>query len=164
MIGRALVLALLLLAAPAWAWEGSGVKVPDPPGWERREGEAGALVRFYAPKGPGPRASLGVSARDLGEVEDLTREHVHDAVRTLAAEVEGFHLLGSRPEQVQGRPGHRLAYKAKLGGHAFRVTQVMLVRTGRLYVLTLATPEDAHAKCAPVLEKALAGLEITATE
>lgn len=158
------LLALLLLAAPASAWEGSGVKLPDPQGWEAREGEAGALVRFYAPKGPGPRASLGLSARDLGEVEDLTRDHVQEAVRTLAAQVEGFHLLGSRAEQVQGRPGHRLTYKAKLGGHAFRVTQVMLVRSGRLYVLTLATPDDAHAKCAPVLDKALAGLEITASE
>lgn len=161
---RIALLVLLALAGPAWGWEGAGVKLPDPQGWERREGEAGALVRYYAPPGPGPRASLGLSAQDLGEVEELSKDLVQEAVRTLAAEVEGFHLLGSRPEQVQGRPGHRLVYKGKVGGHQFRVTQVMLVRTGRLYVLTLATPDDAHAKCQPVLDKALAGLEITATE
>lgn len=160
----ALWLAFLLLAAPAWAWEGEGVKIPDPAGWERRVGEPGALVRYYAPPGPGARASLGLSAQDLGEVEDLSRDVFQEAVRTLAAQVEGFQLVGSRAEQVHGNPGQRIVYRARMNGHRFRVAQVMLVRSGRLYVLTLATPEEAHAKFQPVLDKALKGLEITAAD
>lgn len=159
-----LLLLFLVPVSPAGAWEDPslGLKVPDPQGWEVRAGaEKGALVRFYAPPGPGPRASLGISARELGEVQELTRDQVHEAVRTLAAELEKFELVASRPTEVQGRPAHRLCYKAVLGGHAFQATQVLVVRGGRLFVFTLATPVDRHGTLLPVLDRTLKGMELS---
>ena len=160
---RPALLALLLLglAGPARAWEDSslGLRLPDPKGWEVRTGsEKGALVRYYAPPGPGPRPSLGLSARELGEVEVLTRDQVHEAVRTLAAELPKFELLASRATEVQGLPAHRLSFRAELSGHAFQASQVLLVRGGRLLVFTLTTPTDRHQELLPVLDRTVKGM------
>lgn len=159
-----LLLLLLLLAVPAWGYENAavGLTVPDPAGWEvRTSSEKGALVRYYAPAGPGPRGSIGVSAEEIGEVTELTSEQVKAALRRLAADLDGFELLGSRPVRVGGARAWRLGYRAKAHQHVFRATQVMLVRSGRLYVLTLTTSEEGHAAAVPVFDKLLAGLVIT---
>ena len=157
-----LLLALLVPALPAGAWESSdlGLRLPDPAGWEvRPEPAPGDGVWYLAPPGPGPRPSL--SLRTCPVQEDLSRELVHEAVRTLAAQFSGFKLLASRPDQVQGLPAHRLAYQAAAEGYRFQATQVLWVRGGRLYLLTLAAPQDRHGALLPVLDRVLAGLEFT---
>ncbi len=154
------MLALLLATAPAHAWEDPdlGLRFPDPPGWElQASSEPGAGVSFYAPPGPGPRPSLGLRTCEVAE--DLNRELVQEVIRSLAAELQGFKLLGSRPVEVQGMASQRLGYRAVLSEHQFQVTQVLWVRAGRLYVLTLTCPVDRHDSLLPVLERTLGGLQ-----
>ena len=154
------LLVLLLAAAPAHAWEDPdlGLRFPDPPGWELQASvEPGAGVSFYAPPGPGPRPSLGLRTCEVGE--DLSRDLVQDVVRQLASEIPAFKLLGSRPDEVRGLAAWRLGYRAGLSGHQFRATQVLWVRSGRLFVLTLTSPPDRHDSLLPVLERTLQQLD-----
>lgn len=158
--GRLLVLLVLLLAGPARAWEDPalGLRSPDPPGWEKRApADPGGSLGLYGPPGPGPRPTLDLHAGE--SQEELTPGLVRGVVRQLAADLQGFRLLGSRPDRVLGVEAWRLGYRAGLGGHDFRTTQVLWVWRGRLCVLTLTSPPGRHDRLLPVLQDTLEQME-----
>lgn len=157
----ALLLLGLLLLAPAIAYENKewGVRFAEPEGWEAREAERGALVRYYAPKAPGPRASVGLLVEPMKSDTPLTRSQVLGVVRQLASRYDEYHLEGSKAVELAGVSGHLVSYTAEQKKTQLAATQVFLLRQNRLYVFTLVSSPEAHPTYRQDLQKVLDSVE-----
>lgn len=151
----------LLTSGPGGAFEAPdlGLSLPDPPGWEIRPGPPeGAVVRWCAPPAPGPRATLDLRFHELATGERLSPALVGSLLGALRAGLDSFQLLGSRPAPAGAPWDHRVGYRASLGGRRFQVTQGLVVREGRLWVLSLTSSPEAHPARLPVFEELLGHL------
>ena len=156
-----ILLLMLVLALPALAYENKelGVRFVEPEGWEARESERGAQIRYYAPKAPGPRASVGLLIEPMKSDGPLSRAQVLGVVRQLAARYEDYHLVGSKEVELAGVAGHLVSYTAAQKKTQLAATQVFLLRQNRLYVFTLLSSPEAHPSYREDLQKVLDSIE-----
>lgn len=155
-----LLFGLLLPGLPVLAYEGDdGIRFRDPGKWEKKLGVEGSQVLYYAPKAPGPRATLGYTTSELGEVESLQREEVLAVTRRLAREVEEYKMVGSKAVKYGGIEGHLVSYRGKKKKTQLQSTQVFLVYGGKLHLFTLVSSPSQHAKFRKTLDGVLSSLE-----
>ncbi len=151
---KLLLLLLLTHAAFGYFEPIVGLTFTEPKGWKtaRSEGEQRWEIASTDPAGWG---QIALRTTELGETESLSREQILEITRKLAANLQGFALLGTKPVQLGGLPAHLLSYTATSGRIRLQTTQVFAVRAGRLVLLSLTSPPSNHKERRKVFDRVL---------
>lgn len=166
-VGVVLLIAVALApAAQAWSSQRLGLTFRDPSGWKVYDvNQADAVIRYIAPSSPGLRSLISLNIKELEAADSqlaVEAEHIDGVVAALKQQGKDVQILGSRDSELSGIKAHRLAFIGKHGKYKVRVTQVMCICSGKLYVFVLSSSPENHAKVLPVFEKMLKSVRFTA--
>jgi hypothetical protein len=126
-----------------------------PRDWDNR-----TIIAYAAPAGEDDKSSANlVMTRDrLRDDEDLVA-YAERHLDTLAARMKGFTVLGSKDEQVGGRPALTVSFSSKGQDEPLvqRLTMVALADR-RVASFTLTAPESQLDQLAPLFGRILASV------